>query len=190
MRANQRRGMCSDGVDGLGPGVHPAVTRRDTRAPVGRKRTNESANEKSHTLRSDGALLRKRCREYDDERFLILRVLSRELKEVGGEQNEHSTPPKPQRAPQFSPTREKKCTGLDLMHLRATQQPRSFGNSPVLSRKTARNARGMFLAFHLVGSCEIFNKTFWRPPFYLSVEALGCNRRTCGVGCKSVSKCS
>ena len=61
-----------------------------------------------HTLRSDGALLRKRCREYDDERFLILRVLSRELKEVGGEQNEHSTPQKPQRAPQFSPTREKK----------------------------------------------------------------------------------
>ena len=126
LRANQRRGMCSDGVDGLGPGVHPAVTRRDTRAPVGRKRTNESANEKSHTLRSDGALLRKRCREYDDERFLILRVLSRELKEVGGEQNEHSTPQKPQRAPQFSPTREKKCTGLDVVHIRATRQPRSL----------------------------------------------------------------
>ena len=48
------------------------------------------------------------CREYDDERFLILRVLSRGQKEVGGEQNEHSTPQKPQRAPQFSPTREKK----------------------------------------------------------------------------------
>ena len=66
-----------------------------------------------------------------------------------------NAPKAPARAT-IQPDEKKKCTGLDLMHLRATQQPRSFGNSPVLSRKTARNAKGMFLAFYLVGSCEIF----------------------------------
>ena len=109
LRVNQGRGICSDGAHELGPGVQPASTRRGSRARVERRRPNASANEKSHTLESDEAVLRETLRRHDDTRSLKLRVLSRVTKRGRGEKNAHSTPPKPKRAPRRSPTREKRA---------------------------------------------------------------------------------